>query len=119
MHPPTSVKLPADLPINRASFFRWGAEISRVTAGSVDEVQEWTFLCSVPGDFGYWQTVVAFRTSVPLRRLSTLWRASELSCERLGNYLLVYRPRTEISSKALPSFVEDCRGLLRYLQSDE
>src|ERR1700733_6281462 len=111
--------LPADLPINRASFFAWGSEISRVTAGSEDEVQEWTFCCSVPGDFGYWQTVVAFRTSVPLWRLSTLWRASELSCERLGNYLIVYRPRTEISFKALPSFVGDSRGLLRYLQSDE
>jgi hypothetical protein len=119
MQTPTNVKLPSDLPISRASFFVWGSEISRVTARSVDEVPEWTFLCSVPGDFGYRQTVIAFRTPVPLKSLSTLWAASELSCERLDDYLLVYRPRTEISSKALPTFVEDCRGLLRYLQSDD
>jgi hypothetical protein len=112
-----NVELPPDLEISRASFCAAGSEISRVIAGSLDQVQEWTFLCHVPGDFGYWQTVVAFKTPVPLRRLSTLWRASELSCERLGNYLLVYRPRTEISPKAIPSFVEDCRGLLRYLES--
>lgn len=114
-----NAKLPSNLPISRASFFVWGSEISQVTAGSADDVPEWTFLCSVPGDFGFWQTVVAFRTPVALRRLSSLWTASELSCERLSDYLLVYRPRTEISPKALPAFVEDCRGLLRYLQSDK
>jgi hypothetical protein len=119
MQTPARVNLPSDLPISRASFFVWGSEISRVTAGSVDDVPEWTFLCSVPGDFGYWQTVVAFRTSVQLRSLSTLWTASGLSCERLDDYLLVYRHRTEISSKALPTFVEDCRRLVRYLRSDE
>jgi hypothetical protein len=119
METPANAKLPSDLPINRASFFAWGSEISRVTVGSVEDVPEWTFLCSIPGDFGYWQTVVAFRTPVALKSLSSLWTASELSCERLDDYLLVYRPRTELSSKALPAFVEDCRGLLRYLLSDE
>jgi hypothetical protein len=113
----TPAELPLDLEISRASFFAAGSEVSRVTAGPSDQVQEWTFLCHVPGDFGYWQTVVAFKTPVPLRKLSTLWRASELACERLGNYLLVYRPRTEISPKAIQSFVEDCRALLGYLES--
>jgi hypothetical protein len=28
-----------------------------------------------------------------IRRLSTVWRASKLSCERWGNYILAYRPR--------------------------
>jgi hypothetical protein len=117
MQQPMNVEFPPDLEIRRASFFAAGSEISGVIAGPLDGVQEWIFLCHVPGDFGYWQTVVAFKTPVPLRRLSTLWRASELSCERLGNYLLVYRPRMEISPKAIASFLEDCRGLLRYLES--
>jgi hypothetical protein len=117
MQPPTQAELPLDLVISRASFFATGSEVSRVTAGLSDQIQEWTFLCHVPRDFGYWQTVVAFKTPVPLRELSTLWRAAELACERLGNYLLVYRPRTEISSKVIQLFVEDCRGLLGYLKS--
>src|SRR5260370_27455013 len=53
-----------------------------------------------------------FRSSpVAVTGMSALWKASEIVCERLEDWVVMYRPRTEVSPKALSSFVDDCRGL--------
>jgi hypothetical protein len=117
MQVPGSTALPSDLEITRSSFFPSIGWVGNVEVFGTDKTEGVTFLCNVPGDFGYSQTVVAFRSRVAITSMSALWKASEIVCERLDNWILMYRPGTEINATGLSSFVDDCRGLLLYFES--
>jgi hypothetical protein len=100
--------LPSDLEIARSSFFPSEGWVGNVDVFEIDGIGAATFLCHVPGDFGYSQTVVAFRSPVAVTGMSALWKACEIVCERLGDWIVMYRPRTEVSPRTLSSFIDDC-----------
>lgn len=109
--------LPDTLNLQGASFWdRWD-RASNVISSVVDgeEVAIFDYHAN-HGDVGYNQTVLAARSEVPLADLGTFWRASGLSAERLGGWIIVFRPKEEVRVENLPAFISECRSFLRALR---
>ena len=108
-----------DLPISGAPFYGSPDQATSVWSGSFDDRETIIFEFRTHGDFGYSQTIMAVKSSCEIPQLSTLWRASEIECLRLGAYILMYREQVEIPDRKLRSFIEDCSGLMQYIESKQ
>jgi hypothetical protein len=109
--------LPIGLQISKASFYRLGDDRSKVVAGEDRGCLTAVFDFNLQGESGY-QTIVAMKSSAVITdKLPFLWRASEIKCERLGDWIILFREKEEIATSAVPEFVEACRGLVGYFES--
>lgn len=64
------------------------------------------------GDMGYKQTTVAMKSSARIVELSSLWQTSGIRAERIGEWIILFRPKETIEASQIPSFLNDCRNLL-------
>lgn len=71
------------------------------------------------GEAGYIQTVAAMRSSVEGAELGTLWKASELTVRRVGEWILIYRPKVQVQSGEIPAFLTDCANLLTAMEDKQ
>lgn len=112
-------KLPGSLRIRDASFWDTFDVTTNAIAGSLKGLDSVAFhLHANHGEMGYKQTTVAIKSPVPLREFSALWKASGIQAERIGEWLILYRPRETVSPELLPAFLDDCFNLLSYLKGE-
>jgi hypothetical protein len=111
--------LPETLDISRSSFWESGDWCSNVILGVFEGVETAAFDFEHRDDFGYTQTVVAMKSNARIFTLPTLLQASEITAERAGDWILMFRPKKEIALKELPALLADCRVLLRCFEDEE
>jgi hypothetical protein len=70
------------------------------------------------GELGYKQTVVASRSDISVREMTGLWKFSGISAERIGDWVIMFRPKQEIPVDHVTPFVIDCRGLLKSFEEE-
>ena len=116
-------RLPAGLDLSKASFFSRFDDVENVITGEYGgrDIAVINYNAN-HGDVGYKQTTVAIRSengaaSLPSIRISSLWRASEIAYEDLGNWAIFYRKRETVSVPKLAEFVRDCDGMYLHLVS--
>jgi hypothetical protein len=68
------------------------------------------------GEMGYKQTTVAMKSSIPIVELTSLWQSSGIRAERIGDWIVMFRPKETIEDTQLPRFLDDCRNLLQYFE---
>jgi hypothetical protein len=111
--------LPETLDISRSSFWQSGDWCSSVVVGVFEGVETVAFDFEHRDDFGYTQTVVAMKSNTPISTLPPLLQSSEIRVERVGDWIVMFRPKEEIGSKELSALVADCRVLLRCLEDKQ
>jgi hypothetical protein len=110
--------LPLDLDITKASFFAPWDSVSNVLSGNFENRQMAVFdFHANHGDVGYKQTTAAVVSDSSIEPMSHLWKAAEIQCETIGNWIIMYRSREQLSVKAIPEFLTACRQLVDYLES--
>jgi len=97
------------------------------TTDVVSNVMDGKFqgLCTVVFDHtsnsevGHIQTVAAMRSPVQVAELGSLWKASELTVRRAGEWIFIYRPKVEVPSREIPTFLTDCTNLLNAMEEKQ
>jgi hypothetical protein len=111
--------LPETLDISRSSFWQPGDWCSNVVLGGFEGVETVAFDFEHRDDFGYTQTVVAMKSNARISTLPTLLQASKITAERVGDWIVMFRPKEEIGLKGLPALLADCRVLLRCFEDKQ
>lgn len=117
---PAGHTLPQDLNLGSASFFAPSDGVSNVLVGNFENRQAAVFdFHAYHGDVGYTQTVVAMTSQAQSVKRSALWQASEIRCEKIGDWIILYREREEVPVKAIPEFLTWCSQLVQDLESNQ
>lgn len=117
---PAGHTLPQDLNLGSASFFAPSDGVSNVLVGSFENRQTAVFdFHANHGDMGYTQTVVAMTSKAHSAKRSALWEASEIRCEKIGDWIILYREREEVPVKAMPEFLTWCSQLVQHLEANQ
>ena len=112
--------LPEALNLSKASFWDSWDVVTNVIAGAFKGVDTAVFCFHANhGEVGYKQTTVGMRSSVPVVELSDLWRASGIRAERIGGWIVMFRPKEKIAAAEIAGFLDDCAGLLRYFKDHQ
>jgi len=59
---------------------------------------------------------VAMKSSVPVAELSSFWQVSGIRAEKIGEWIVMYRPKETMPPSQIPNFLDDCRNLLQYFE---
>jgi hypothetical protein len=105
--------LPETLNISRSPSWQSGDWCSNVVLGVFEGAETVAFDFERRDDFGYTQTVVAMKSNARISTLPTLLQVSKITAERVGDWIVMFRPKEEIGLKELPALLADCRVLLR------
>lgn len=111
--------LPETLDVSRSSFWQSGDWCSNVILGIFEGVETVVFDFEHRDDFGFTQTVVAMKSNVTISTLPALLHSSEIRAERVGDWIVMFRPKEEIELKELPALLADCRVLLRCFEDKQ
>jgi hypothetical protein len=112
--------VPETLDLSKASFWNALDVATNAIAGTFEGVETVVLhLHANHGDVGYKQTTVAMKSGAPLVELSSLWQSSGIHAERIGEWIVMFRSRETSTPSQIPSFLSDCRGLLRYLEDQQ
>ena len=113
-------KLPETLDLSKASFWDSWDLAANVILGTFKGIETATFYFHANhGDVGYEQTTVAIKSNVSVVELSSLWRGSGIHAERVGEWIVMFRPKETITPAQIPSFLGDCRNLLQYFEDQQ
>ena len=112
--------VPETLNLSKASFWDSWDVPTNVIEGGFKGLQTAVFYFHANhGEVGYKQTTVAMKSGAPIVDLSTLWRSSGIHVERIDEWVVMFRPKEEIAPAQIPSFLDDCWNLLRYLEDHQ
>lgn len=112
--------LPSDLPIASAPFYAITDQVSNVSVGTFDNRETVIFdFHANHGDVGYKQSIVAVKSQCSIPTMTTIWKASEIQCLRLGEWIIMYRQRVEVPVRKAKEFVDECSELMRYIESNQ
>lgn len=112
-----SMTVPETLNLSKASFWNSCDVSTNVIAGVFKGVETIAlYFHANHGEVGYKQTTVAMRSSAPVVELSSLWQCSGIHAERIGEWIVMFRPKQTVASAQIPSFLDDCRNLLQYFE---
>lgn len=105
---------PKDLPLEEASFWEPFDVATNVMRGIFKDVDTIVlYFHANHGDVGYKQTIVAMKSDRPIHdEFPSLWITSEIKSERVGRWILLYRPKEVIPAKELSGFLEACWRVL-------
>ena len=110
--------LPTDLPISNATFYTPADIVSNILLGNREGRETVAFdFHANHGDVSYIQTTVAVRSFAPVGHTSTIWNISEIECESVGPWIILYRKREQIPIKSFPDFLRACSLLVEHLES--
>ena len=59
------------------------------------------------------------KSNVPVAELSSLWQASGTHAERIGEWIVVFRPQELVPPAGVPDFLANCRDLIRFFEDVE
>jgi hypothetical protein len=109
--------LPPSLDIKSATFFTPFDTVSNVLSGPYQnrEVVVFDFHAN-HGDVGYKQTTVAIKSQASVESTSTLWRSSEIECQKIGEWIVMYRERKELPVAQIPEFLGTCKQLVEHFE---
>jgi hypothetical protein len=111
---------PETLDLSKASFREPWDMATNVIAGTFKGVETAAFYFHANhGEVGYKQTTVAMKSSTPIAELSSIWQASGMRAERIGEWIVMFRPQETIEATQIPRFLDDCRNLLQYFEDHE
>lgn len=106
--------LPSNLPTLALSFWNSSDLISRTFAGAFRGVETIVFESrGFRGDMSYEQTTVAFRSQAQITHTNLL-NSAGLKAERVGQWLILFRPNKLIRGSDIAGFVADCWSLVQY-----
>jgi hypothetical protein len=109
--------VPETLDLSKASFREAWDIATNVIAGTFKGVETVAlYFHANHGEMGYKQTTVAMKSSTPLAELTSLWQSSGIRAERIGEWIVMFRPKETIENTQLPHFLDDCRNLLQYFE---
>jgi len=109
--------LPETLDLSKASFREPWDMVTNVIAGTFKGVETAVFYFHANhGEVGYEQTTVAMKVQTPIVELSSLWQASGIRAERIGGWIVMFRPKEAIASAQILNFLDDCRNLVQYFE---
>jgi hypothetical protein len=113
-------RVPETLNLSKASFWNSWDMATNVIAGAFKGVETAAFhFHANHGEVGYKQTTVAMKSSVPVVELSSLWQGSGIHAERIGEWIVIFRPKETIAPAQIPSFLDDCGKLLQYFEDHQ
>ena len=110
-------KLPPTLFIRDASFWDSLDLVSNAMTGNFQDIQMVIFDHHANhGDLSYKQTIAAWNSpkhiGVLNGELGVFGRNSGICSERIGEWLLMYRPKEEVSPEDAVDFLKDCSSML-------
>jgi hypothetical protein len=112
--------VPETLNLSKASFWNSWDLATNVIMGTFKRVETAVFhFHANHGEVGYKQTTVAMKSSAPVVELSSLWQGSGIRAERIGEWIVMFRPKETIAPSQIPSFLDDCRNLLQYFEDHQ
>ena len=112
--------LPDALDLPKASFWNSWDAATNVIAGTFKGVETAVFYFHANhGEMGYKQTTVAIKSGVLVGELPSHWQSSGIHAERVGEWIVVFRPRETVPPSDIPSFLDDCRNLLHYFEDQQ
>jgi hypothetical protein len=111
--------LPTTLDLSRSSFWQPGDWSSNVILGVFEGVETVAFDFEHRSDFGYTQTVVAMKSDSSISALPTLLRVSEIRAERVGEWVVMFRPKENIPLEKLSAMLVDCRILIQHFEDSQ
>lgn len=103
--------LPKSLPISYASFWRSGDKVSNLVVGVLNGVE--TSVCDFHADrgkHGYVQTVIALKLG-HVDVSSTLWSGYHLQVEKVGDWIMIFKPKTKLPIAEIEPLIADSRRL--------
>ena len=113
-------KVPETLHLSGASFWNSGDFVTNVIAGSYNGMESAVFhFHANHGEMGYKQTTAAVKSGTPIAQLSSLWIASGIVAERVGDWIVMFRPKETIAPPEIPGFLDDCGKLLQYFKEQQ
>jgi hypothetical protein len=112
--------VPGTLDFSKASFREPWDMATNVIVGTFKGVETIAFYFHANhGEMGYKQTTVAMKSSTPIVELTGLWQSSGIHAERIGEWIVMFRPKETIEGAQLPRFLDDCRNLLQYFEDHQ
>jgi hypothetical protein len=112
--------VPETLDLSKASFREPWNLATNVIVGTFKGVETVAFYFHANhGEMGYKQTTVAMESNTPIVELSSLWQACGIRAERIGEWIVMFRPKETIEDTQLPRFLDDCRNLLQYFEDQQ
>ena len=109
--------VPETLNLSKASFWNSWDVATNVIMGSFKDVEAAVFhFHANHGEVGYKQTTVAMKSNAPVAQGSSLSQSSGIHAERIGDWIVMFRPKETIAPGQIPSFLDDCRNLLLYFE---
>jgi hypothetical protein len=113
-------RVPEALSLSKAPFWNPWDMATNVIAGTFKGVETAAFYFHANhGEVGYKQTTVAMKSSAPVAELSSLWQSSGIHAEKIGEWIVMFRPKETLTSAQLTSFLDDCRNLLQYFEDHQ
>jgi hypothetical protein len=107
--------LPETLNLSKATFWDSWDMATNVIAGDFKALETVVFYFHANrGEVGYKQTTVAMKSSAPVAELSSFWPVSGIRAEKIGEWIVMYRPKETMPPSQIPNLLDDCRNLLEY-----
>ncbi len=108
---------PRTLDLSKASFREPWDMATNVIVGTFKGVETAAFYFHANhGEVGYEQTTVAMKSNTPIAELSSIWQASGIRAERIGEWIVMFRPKETVEATQIPLFLDNCRNLLQYFE---
>jgi hypothetical protein len=112
--------VPETLDLSKASFREPWDVATNVIVGTFKGVETIAFYFHANhGDVGYKQTTVAMKSSSPITDLTSLWQASGIRAERIGEWIVMFRPKEAVDDTQIVRLLDDCRHLLQYFEDHQ
>ena len=106
-----------DLDLSKASFWNSWDAVTNVITGTFRGHETAVFhFHANHGEMGYKQTTVAIKSDAPIVGMSSFWQGSGILAERIGEWIVMFRPRDTVAPPRIRGFLDDCVHLVQYFE---